>query len=470
MVIRIFITFLSLSIGKAMSQNFWALPYLGNAPSPYYLEKILTDTVHDKLILSSKWVNYAGGKKVRGVWSWNGSVWDSLTSGINTHDQLNDQPNGNILSGIAYNGKFLVGGNFESIGGVKATSLATWDGLKWDSLPVRAFKFLDYGGSIYSFINFNNKLYIGGIFDTIQGQKANGLATYDGISFQAVNVPLNNQAAITDMKVFNGELYISGVFTYTGQAGNRHILKYNGSSWSDVGGGILGAGASNVASMCIFNNELYVGGYFLKSAGNVGDLIMKWNGNSWQEANWGDEYNNGGIWKLIKHKNKMFALGTFNLSGNNPASKISIFDGSIWCTYADNFSGDITTASIYHDTLFVAGDFKNITGDTGKKLVAKLVYPDQIQNCNNVGIKILEDYFSEISIYPNPVQNQFKLIIESQFYDSSLKIYDSLGRLVYSLNQVGKGQEVDISALESGIYYLKFNLNEKEHTTKIFKE
>lgn len=206
-------------------------------------------------------MDYVNGKNVRGVWSWNDVIYDSLSSGLNTHDTLNNTANSTAMCGISYNGKLLVGGSFQSVGGINTSCLATWDGTHWDSLPVRAFRPLDYSGSIYGLTKHNNKLYIYGVFDTIQGQPANGIATYDGVSYQPVSVPLMPQAFITNMLLYNGELYISGVFSYTAQIGNRHILKFDGTNWGDVGGGIKGS-ISSISSMVIYNNELYVGGFF----------------------------------------------------------------------------------------------------------------------------------------------------------------------------------------------------------------
>lgn len=453
---------------EAVSQNFGALPYLGNGPAPYYLERIFTDPVHDKLILSSRYVNYAGNKKVRGAWSWNGVEWDSLKSGINTHDVLNNQANGTLLCGTPYNGKFLVGGIFQSIGAVNASGLATWDGTKWDSLSVRAFRFLDYYGGVYKFINYNNKLFIGGIFDSIQGQKANGLATFDGTSFQPVPMPLNSQATIIDMAVFNSELYIAGIFTYTGQAGNRHILKFDGTNWTPVGQGIVGGGSSNIASMAVYNNELVVAGYFLNSAGNAGDLIMKWDGTTWRDVNWGAELNNGGILKLLVHQNKLFSFGTFNLSGNNKASKIAVYDGNIWCTYIDSLDNDIKTADIYHDTIYIGGAFKSITSDTSKKLVAKLLYPQNVNECNMVGLFEHSSFANEIKIYPNPTNNKVTINF-SNVGSPQIEILNAQGESQSITRPQNQSSQIDFTNQPSGLYFLRYSDSRGQVSFKIIK-
>lgn len=467
MIKKYLILLLSINLFQAVSQNFEALPYIGNKPAPYYIEKVLVDSIHDKLLISSKWINYAGSKKVRGVCSWDGSIWDSLSSGINTHDILNNQPNGNILAGISYNGKFLVGGNFESIGGVNATSIATWDGTKWDSLPIRAFKFLDYGASIYGFYKYNGNLYLYGYFDSIQGQKANGLASFDGVSFHPINLPIQNQSSITDMILYNGELYISGVFSYTAQAGNQNILKYDGTNWISVGGGVKG-NISSISSMTVYNNELYVGGYFLKSSGNIANIIMKWNGTNWKDVGWGNEYNNGGIWKLLIYKNKLFTFGTFDLAGNIKASKIAVFDGIQWCNFSDSLDSDINTAAIYRDTIYVAGNFKSINTDTTKKLIAKLKYPNNYVQCVNASYNEFIKNI-HISVNPIPTNSVINIIVEqNQFLNSIIEIINYLGQSIFSEPFTN---QIDVSHFPSGVYTINIKtINGELYHAKFLRE
>ena len=468
MIKRIILFLFILLFAKTKSQNFIALPYLDNGIGTGYLERVLFDSIHDKLIVSGKDMNYAGGKKVRGICSWNGNIWDSLRGGINTHDILSNQPNGVALCGIPYNGKFLVGGVFESIGGVNASALATWDGSKWDSLPTRAFKFLDYGGIIYNFINFNSKFYLCGLFDTIQGVPANNLATYNGTSFQPVPIPITSVGGITDMKVYNGDLYVSGVFSYSFQPSNRHILRFDGTNWYSVGGSVKGS-ISNIASMAIYNNELYVGGFFLKTDGNVADIIMKWDGTTWKDVGWGSMYQNGGIWKLLVYHSKLYAFGTFNKAANQKASKLAVFDGINWCTYPDSVSSDIMSATIYHDSIYIAGAFRTIAGDTAKKYIAKITKVNNFNQCVNIGIKGYENLNSGIIFYPNPVSNILFISTEqNEFENSEIEITNTLGQTVLKLHY---SNEIDVSELAQGVYNLRITTqNNHQFHAKLIKQ
>lgn len=70
---------------------------------------------------------------------------------------------------------------------------------------------------------------------------------------------------------------------------------------------------------------------------------------------------------------------------------------------------------------------------------------------------------SDIKIYPNPVQNQ--LNIDSQEEVLSIEIFDLLGKKIFE----GKGNTIDVSGLQSGIYLLKINTKNVILTQKIIK-
>lgn len=462
------IIFLALILNKVECQNYGALPYLDNGIFPYYVESLLLDSIHDKLIVSSKYMKQAGGKTVRGVCSWNGSTWDSLSSGINTHNTLTNDPNGAILCGIPYNGKLLVGGYFQSIGGVNASNIALWNGTNWDSLPHRAFKFLNFNPTIYGFLKHNNLMYIYGQFDTIQGQKANGLATYNNTNFQAINLPFASPATITSMLVYKNELYVAGNFYKLGNPNIADIYKFDGVNWVDVGGSIKGT-LSSVSSLVIYNNELYVGGFFSKSAGNVGNLLMKWDGINWIDAGWGDVLDNGAISKLLVHNNKLYAFSTSDYCSNMFCSKISVFDGVNWCSFKDTVDNAIFSAVVYHDTIHFAGAFKKINSDTSKKYIAKFINKNLLGACQPVTVRQESFNHTLFSIYPNPFNNHFNIKFDT-FQNGSIIITNAFGQLIYSQQLNNQFTQVNLINHPPGIYFLKIEAENQIKVVKIIKQ
>lgn len=69
-----------------------------------------------------------------------------------------------------------------------------------------------------------------------------------------------------------------------------------------------------------------------------------------------------------------------------------------------------------------------------------------------------------INVYPNPAKD--KLIIQSSYLITNLKIVDLLGKTLFEENNLFK-KEFDISKLNSGIYFVKIWVNDKLQTKKV---
>ena len=80
----------------------------------------------------------------------------------------------------------------------------------------------------------------------------------------------------------------------------------------------------------------------------------------------------------------------------------------------------------------------------------KLVVPDGIENnsLQQIGIKAM----------PNPFAEQLTLSAEAEI--QQIEVYDQLGRLQKSLSTNGKEQQIDFSNLNSGIYFIRVQLND----------
>lgn len=433
---------------------------------PYQLQGLFVDSVHDQLIVSSRLFHKVGSLPARGICSWNGSYWDSLQGGINTDDiTLNpNNPHGTAYCGLPYNGKLLVGGIFNSIGGVNATSLATWDGTAWDSLPVRAFKFYGDAAAVYGMYRYNNLIYLYGVFDTIAGQPAKSLATWDGVSFQPVNLPLT-WARIFSMTVYKNQLYIAGNFANDTSNTKDDILRFDGTNWTDVGGGIKG-GISNLNALIEYNDTLFVGGWIFKSDGNAGDLVMKWDGSQWHDAGF-DGASEGYVDKFLILHNKLWALGGYNVGAYMPAYCAASYDGTKWCALKDSLDNSITSATIYHDTIYVAGGFHSAGGDSSIAFIAKLKDPDLYRGCNATGINEIATS-NTIKLFPNPATS-FIIITDEQneLQGSTVEISNGIGQVVLKQDYA---QQLDVSGLSPGCYFLSIRAPGRQHHAKFIKQ
>ena len=77
---------------------------------------------------------------------------------------------------------------------------------------------------------------------------------------------------------------------------------------------------------------------------------------------------------------------------------------------------------------------------------------------------VIENVLSDWQIFPNPSQGT--IYITGLPSNSSIKIYDGLGRMVYSVNQTNEKQVIDLSSFKSGLYYLQSEIDGKTSTMK----
>jgi hypothetical protein len=78
---------------------------------------------------------------------------------------------------------------------------------------------------------------------------------------------------------------------------------------------------------------------------------------------------------------------------------------------------------------------------------------------------------SSIKIYPNPIKDKFQIEFQNKItQDLKLNITNSLGQTLYILDNPSQKQNIDISFLSSGIYYLKIQSNTEIITHKIIKQ
>ena len=118
------------------------------------------------------------------------------------------------------------------------------------------------------------------------------------------------------------------------------------------------------------------------------------------------------------------------------------------------FDNDVTKLIIQPDGKIVAvGFFTSFNGTTKRGLVR---LDDSTLSSNSYEIE-------KIKIYPNPVNNILNI---ENITNSNYQIYDILGKTVLN----GISNQINVSSLEKGVYFLKVTLEEKIITQKFIKE
>ncbi len=89
--------------------------------------------------------------------------------------------------------------------------------------------------------------------------------------------------------------------------------------------------------------------------------------------------------------------------------------------------------------------------------------------CVNIDILGINETTTEMHfhIYPNPSNGKFNIINPKNNKTSSIEIFNLLGELIFTLNNVKQQSEIDLSSYQKGIYFVKIYGEGKFKTEKI---
>lgn len=91
-------------------------------------------------------------------------------------------------------------------------------------------------------------------------------------------------------------------------------------------------------------------------------------------------------------------------------------------------------------------------------------YTTTVQALNNQSF----EFSSHFTLYPNPVKEVLNIQSKNDFIVNSIEIFNQLGQIVMAV--VNTSNRVDVSGLESGIYFLKVHTEQGIANIKFFKE
>jgi hypothetical protein len=393
-----------------------------------------------------------------------------------------------------FNNELYVGGNFTSIGGIVAHCIARWNGNSWNSLGAGNFlqntiltDIIIYNGSLYftadklykwdgltiqdfTYFNssyqtmkpvlgsdlhvYNNQLYI------VSGY--GGLLKYDGNNF--IEIPDNNQIGLINcVDNFNNSIYVGS---------SQGLFKYDSGSWINCNG--VTTITPEIIDMENFNNELYVLG-----PSSIGGLAVngfaKYNGATWSNISLPEGYfpimntviNNYYTNHLKVINNELFLafkFGTAQQATFNP-SPVLKFNGNQWLGIASNYSqsGGGECVEKYNGSLFCGGDFGYFNNFPLNDSPIEIGFLAKLQGA----VSIEESQNQQIQITPNPTSDKISIRITDNLLNQYYKVTDQFGRIVLESCFEFQENQIDLSRLESGMYYLK--IEGKEETFKILK-
>jgi trimeric autotransporter adhesin len=291
----------------------------------------------------------AAGQNVVCLARWNGGVWGPFGGGTVT----------NVSALIDYRGRMVAGGLFNQhlMGGVTANNIAAWNGVELSSFgsgmnsTVFTLETFKYPG-----VTGDYELIAGGSFTVAGGLTSNFIARWaeDPISafpppaWQPMGVGFNN--AVYAIKRHNGQTYAAGAFTSSSGAVSR-IARWNETTdvWEPLGVGMNDA----VFALESYGGFLYAGGQFTTAGGVSSGGFARWNGTSWSNVG---GFFLGTIYSLKVHAGELVIGGLY--PGINSSPNLARYNGATYSTYGTGGTdGAVRAIASTPNRLYLGGDF-----------------------------------------------------------------------------------------------------------------
>lgn len=271
------------------------------------------------LYAGGTFVNAGTTTNVNNIARWDGSVWNGMDSGITTTN-VGQTPSVTALT-TAPDGSLYVAGKFTTAGPnilSIANNIAKWSGTAWSVLDGG----IDLGAT--DVINClatlpNGILFAGGKFTSSGATLLSNLGEWNGSAWSNPGGGVNN--TVNAMTIWNNALYIGGIFTASGSTTLNSIARWDvgSTSWVAVGSGLSGATVNALSNL---GNNLYAGGSITIASNSFS--VVVWDGINWNGV--GPAFVNPPITSLTNTSNG-FLYAVINSGG---VSSIIFFDGSNW--------------------------------------------------------------------------------------------------------------------------------------------
>lgn len=224
----------------------------------------------------------------------------------------------------------VAAGAFTIAGTSFVSNLAWWDGAGWE--PLGAGGPAQFSAAIESLAVLpNGDLIAGGTFRTINGVTRERIARWDGTAWQPLGTGLGtlNTTIVRALAVMpNGDLIAAGRFVNAGGVAATNIARWNGTSWSALGGGLGNISTDVNALLVLPDGTLIAAGNFTTGGGVPLAGIARWNGEAWLPMGAGVSGNVRALARLPS--GEVVAAGDMSAVGNATQRNVLVWNGEAW--------------------------------------------------------------------------------------------------------------------------------------------
>jgi len=414
--------------------------------------------------------------------------WNTLCSGTSDN-------NGFIVDFEYFQDTLYATGLFTKICGETVGHAAKWDGSNWYSVDIphdgHAMEEIDgvLHFATYQFANDSN--FVWRYYGDFVSALGEGVFNEGGGTSYTPN--------LYDVIEYDGQIVASGDFNRVGDKDISGIMRWNGTEWDSLGGGLSGylPGAPPILyphKMLVDGPDLWVCGNFSHAGGVEVNGIAGWNGTNWYSAGPGFDQ---AVYGIAVYDGSMWAGGQFTTSGANEVASIARWNVSQWQSPGFGFASadpfDFTyvhTLKVIDDMLFMAGGFDQVILDDGtiipcgsvvawdgdslytfdggvtdkdleaiEKIPGGYLFGGGLYGQGYVAEWLpvdtsvaIHEIQQDIRVFPNPATDVL-YIQASAGTQANYRITDLTGKTVLSGNW--NGQPVDVRNLTSGYYMLE---------------
>lgn len=323
--------------------------------------RVLALAVYDNALYAGGIFTTAGDVTVNRIARWDGSEWSALSGSSGTgFTALGAE----VRALAVYDDALIVGGKFGLAGGVSANNLARWDGSEW--APLQGPSGNGVSGTTGTFVatlaTYGAELIVGGWFNTAGGLPANRIARWDGSEWRALIDTVTSangvNSTVLTLTVFDGALIAGGDFTSAGGQAALRIARWDGATWSPAGA-TPGGGFDNWVSMlAVYDGALIAGGFFVRAEGTEVNRIARLNDGIWAPLPaLVNSSPNGPVNALATYNGDLIVAGDFTSAGDQPVGYIARWDGSQWWPLGPGLNWTVNALTVFDGALIAGGWF-----------------------------------------------------------------------------------------------------------------
>jgi len=276
---------------------------------------------------------------------WNGESWRAIGSGFS----------GAVLASTTFRGELVVGGQFDTAGGVGARNIARWDGNSWRPLGSGT------DGRVTALVEFNGNLIAGGYFREAGGKGVVYLARWNGDNWAAMHPPgtvVGSSGFVGDLVVYQGALFGCGQLHVAGSTSTHAIGRWDGTQWQPVGDGILYSNRE-VRRLVVYGSDLVAGGTYFRSGSVSMNCVGRWDGLKWSPLGLGLGRDSAPSVDAMEVVNsELIVGGLFTSAGGLPLRGLVKWNGQQWSALSNQkFDGSVEAMTLHEGKLYFGGSF-----------------------------------------------------------------------------------------------------------------